>query len=337
MLLQYLKQELSFNMKKHFLAILILINVSLVAQKKPEDFNFQHLKFEYKKQNVDVIIKMKEGDQYKKKPIFFWCQGSLPQPVLKYNENRLYGTFPFNPDDFLSEYHLVVIGKPGIPVISNVKNLKGDFTYTDEQGKTPEAYNKNNHPDFYTERNNWVLKKLLAEGPFLKTKIVVAGHSEGSTIAVKMAFENKQITHLIYSGGNPYGRILNILAQSRFYDTDNATIEYWKEVVGNKDILTTEDGDSFKTTYDFSMPLSDKLEKIKIPTLITYGTKDWNAAYNDLFYVDTIRKQLKNITFIPFIGLEHNYFPVNEKMEPDHKIYNWEDVGKQWTEWLTVN
>ncbi len=322
---------------KNIFLLIVLSCFSVFAQKTPEDFGYQHLKFEYKKQLVDVIIQSKKGDEHKQKPIFFWCQGSLPQPTIKYDEKGMYGTFPFNPDDFLNDFHLIIVGKPGIPIISDVKYLKQNYTFTNETGKTPKSYNDNNYLDFYVQRNNWVLKRLLVQDIFSDTKIVVGGHSEGSSIAAKMASENKKITHLIYSGGNPYGRILSILAQSRYYDSDNNTIEYWKDVVDNKNDLVTEDGDSFKTTYDFSVPVSQTLEKLKIPALITYGTKDWNAPYNDLFYVETIRKQLKNITFIPFVGLEHNYFPVNEKMEPNHNIYNWETVGKEWAKWLTTN
>ncbi|MCG2611557.1 alpha/beta hydrolase [Flavobacterium sp. SM15] len=324
-------------MRKIVSLLLLLLSFIVTAQKSAEDFGFQHLKLEYKKQVVDILIQTKKGEETKKKPIFFWCQGSLPQPVIKYDEKGIYGTFPFNPDDFLNEFHLVIVGKPGVPVISEVSKLNQNYTYTDESGKTPDNYNNNNFPDYYVNRNNWIIGKLIKLPMFSDKKLVVSGHSEGSSIAAKMASENTKITHLIYSGGNPYGRIMSILAQSRYYDSDNNTIEYWKEVVENKNDLITEEGDSFKTTYDFSVPVSEKLEKIKIPVLITYGTKDWNAAYNDLFYVEAIRKQLKNITFIPMIGLEHNYFPVNEKMEPNHAVYNWEDVGKQWAKWLTNN
>ena len=40
-----------------------------------------------------------------------------------------------------------------------------------------------------------------------KSKLVLAGHSEGSTIAAKLATKNNKVTHLIYSGGNPNGRV----------------------------------------------------------------------------------------------------------------------------------
>ena len=308
--------------------------VGVFAQKTPEDFGYKHLKLTYKNQLVDIIIQSKKGEENQKKPMFFWCQGSLPQPVIKYEETKIYQTFPFNVNNFLDEFHVIIIGKPQIPIIADVKDLKKNYIIADDSLRIPKAYSDNNYLNFYVDRNNFILKKLLKEKWVSTTKLVVAGHSEGSTIAAKMASINKKITHLIYSGGNPYGRFLNILAQSRQNDDDNQSIEYWKEVVANKNDLSYNGGDTYKCTYDFSESLEAEILQLQIPTLISYGTKDWNVHYVDLFYVETIRKKLNNFTFNPYVGLEHNYFQVNEKLEPNYEIYNWENVGKDWLKWL---
>jgi hypothetical protein len=105
-------------------------------------------------------------------------------------------------------------------------------------------------------------------------------------------------------------------------------------ILNDKNSVNNEKGDSYKTTYDFSEPSAYKLLKLKIPVLICYGTKDWSASYNDMFQVETIRRGIKNISFIPYFGLEHNYFPVDEKRQPNYESYNWENVGKDWVKWL---
>ena len=328
------KHELSFNMKHILTVCLFLVSMRIFAQKSPEDFGFKHLKLFYKTQLVDVIIQSKKGEESFKKPLFFWCQGSLPQPVIKYSSTGVYQTFPFDTNDFLDEFHLVIIGKPQIQVIADVKDLKKNYIVADDSLRIPKGYSDNNYLDFYVKRNNYILKKLLKEKWVSKKIVVVAGHSEGSTIAAKMASTNKKITHLIYSGGNPYGRFLNILAQSRYNNDSNQSIEYWKEIVKNKNDLTYNGGDTFKCSYDFSQPLGTEMMRLKIPILVSYGTKDWNLPYADLFYIETIRKKMNNFTFKTYIGLEHNYFQVNEKLEPNYEIYNWENVGKDWIKWL---
>ena len=106
-------------MNKVFL--LLLISLTTFGQKKPEDFGYKHIIFTYNKTIVDVLIQSKKGEENIKKPLFLFCQGSMPQPLLKYDETGLYGTFPFDVNDFLDEFHVVIVGKPGIPVISDVK------------------------------------------------------------------------------------------------------------------------------------------------------------------------------------------------------------------------
>ena len=85
----------------------------------------------------------------------------------------------------------------------------------------PKGYIDRNYLDYYVFRNNSILKQLFKERWVKINQLLVAGHSEGSTVAVKMASINKKITHLIYSGGNPYGRITTILEQSRFDEKDS--------------------------------------------------------------------------------------------------------------------
>ncbi|MGV9003895.1 hypothetical protein [Flavobacterium sp.] len=323
-------------MKKIF--FLFLTTSILFGQKKPEDFGYKTLTFEYQKENVAVIIQSKKGEELIAKPLFFWCQGSLPQPVIKYNDKgALYGTFPFNVDDFLDTFHIVIVGKPDIPIISNVSELKENFCFLNENNQVTKSYSDKNYLDYYVKRNNFILQKLRNEKWVSKTILVVAGHSEGSTVAATMALKNKKITHLIYSSGNPYGRILSILEESIYYNQNYDTVDYWKIVVNNKDNLNFTGGDTYKCTYSFSQPSAKALQKIKIPILITYGSKDWSAPFNNMFYLETITNKLKNITVIPYSNLDHNFFPVNEKLEPNYEIYNWENVGKDWINWITKN
>ena len=331
-----LKQELNFKVMKKII-LLLLISVTTFGQKKPEDFGYKHIIFTYNKTIVDVLIQSKEREENIQKPLFFWCQGSMPQPLLKYDETGLYGTFPFDVDDFLSDYHLVIVGKPGVPLISDVKDLKAEYQYLNENDSVPKIYSEHNYLDYYVERNDFIIKKLLKEKWVSKNKLVLAGHSEGSTIVAKLATKNKKVTHLIYSGGNPYGRILNILQQQIFIYKDYEVIEYWKSVVANKQNITYNGRDTYKATYDFSQPSEIHLKKLKIPVFITYGTKDWNAPYNDLLQIESIQLGLKNIVFKPYFDVEHNYFPVNENREPNYEVYNWENVGKDWKNWLDKN
>ena len=311
------------------------------AQKIPEDFGYRHIKMKYLDDPVDIIVISKPGEEKIAKPLFLFCQGSLPQPVVKYDETGLYGTLPFDETPFLDEFHIVIIGKPFIPIISNVNKLGKNYMFLKDKENeiSPKGYIDRNYLDYYVFRNNSILKQLFKERWVKINQLLVAGHSEGSTIAVKMASINKKITHLIYSGGNPYGRISTVLEQNRSEENDilirgEKVIEHWKNVVENANKIHYDGGDTYKATYSFSLPQRDNLMDLKIPVLVTYGTKDWGVSFNDLFQIEAIRERKRNITFKSYIGLEHNYFPKNEKGEIIEEEYNWDKVAKDWMNWL---
>ena len=132
---------------------------------------------------------------------------------------------------------------------------------------------------------------------------------------------------------------MNILAQSRSFDTDsinegNNTIDYWKEVVGNPNAVNSVKGDSYKTTYSFSMPQKENLMNLEIPVLISYGTRDWSSPFNDLFQIEAIREKKENILFNSYLNLEHNYFPMDKNGSVNQEIYNWDKIAKDWMFWL---
>lgn len=327
----------------------ILLNMYFVSvfgqARQPQEFGYRHLVLEYGNDNVDILIKSKEGEENIKKPLFFMCQGSLPQPLLRYVDDTKahYRVFPFDVAHFVEKYHLVIVGKPHIPVIAKAETLTGaQLTYADSTGNFPKEYTDRNYLDYYTQRNIKVIKYLQKQPWVSKEKLIVAGHSEGSTIAAKMASEYSKITHLIYSGGNPMGRIMSMLSESRFAETDSTneatnTLEHWKWILENRKSLDASRGDTPKATFDFSYPSIKDLEKLKIPVLVTYGTKDWSAPFNDYLHVEIIRKEKKNFTFKSYVGTEHNFFPVDEKYVPDYNVQNWKKVGEDWYQWLIKN
>ncbi len=306
-----------------------------------DSLGMRHLQFTFNGKPVDVLVASAKGEEMVRKPILFFCQGSMAQPLIKQSDEGLYGVFPFKTNIFTAQYHLVIAGKPGVPLASHTRDLSQDFVYFDEKGHLPEEYVVNNHPDFYVSRNLFLLKKLQQMSWVSRTQTVVAGHSEGAHVAAAMAGRSRRITHLIYSSGNPHGRIHDIIARgrSREDDTDStrfgeSAFDYWKDVLKNKDSRFTETGDSFYTTYTFSQPQLKTITRLKIPVLIVYGTKDTNVSLNDLLRVEVLQEGKDNFTFKPYINCEHNFFPVQSDGTVDYSQFKWNDVARFWQEWI---
>lgn len=321
---------------------LLLTIYSFGQNKRPEDYGFRRFQIIYKGDIVDVLIKSKKGEENIRKPLFFFCQGSLPKPLIKYDGKGVYGVFPFNPDSLTIKYHLVIVSKPNIPLIMDVKALSKSFDYIDSTGHYPKQYSDRNLLDYYVNRNIKIIKFLQKQNWVSNKQLVLAGHSEGSTVAAKMASISHLVTNLIYASGNPMGRIMSIIQQDRANETDSvkraeADFDYWQSVIKNKTIMDGTHGDTNKATYEFSNPPIEYLKKLKIPVLVCYGTKDWCAPFNDFMRVDFIRKGKTNFQFNPYIGTDHNYFPLLSDGKPNYEIFNWDKVADDWLTWLKQN
>ena len=325
------------------LTILLLFFSNFLFGQKTDEFGFRHLQTIYKGDSVDILIKSKKGEELKKKPLLLFCQGSLPIPlIIKYDENGKQGifhVFVFNPDSLSREYHLAIIGKPFIPLMVDQKSLNYNMTFTDKTCAFPKEYLKRNFLDYYVDRDISVIKFLQKQSWVDKSKLVVAGHSEGSTIAAKLALKFPRVTELIYASGNPLGRILTIIEEGRIGETNSTKyaenmIKHWKDIVDSSNYVNTKIGDTYKATYGFSIPPMQYLKKLKIPVLICYGTKDAGTPFIDYFRVDMIRQKKKNFTFKAYIGLDHNFFPLKPTGEINYDIFNWDKVAEDWRSWL---
>jgi len=325
------------------LTILLLFFSNFLFGQKTDEFGFRHLQTIYKGDTVDILIKSKKGEELKKKPLLLFCQGSLPIPlIIKYDANGkqgIFGVFVFNPDSLSREYHLAIIGKPFIPLMVDQKSLNNHMTFTDKTGAFPKEYLERNFLDYYVDRDISVIKFLQKQSWVDKSKLVVTGHSEGSTIAAKLALKFPRVTELIYASGNPLGRILTIIEEGRIGETDSTKyaenmIKHWKDIVDSSNYMNTKIGDTYKATYDFSIPPMQYLKKLKIPVLICYGTKDAGTPFIDYFRVDMIRQKKKNFTFKAYIGLDHNFFPLKPTGEINYDIFNWDKVAEDWRSWL---
>ena len=131
---------------------------------------------------------------------------------------------------------------------------------------------------------------------------------------------------------------MSIIERSRREENDTSQLaennfNYWEKTVENSNDLNSK-GDTYKATYQFSLPPIDNLKKLSIPVLVLYGTKDYSAPFNDFLRVEMIRQQKRNFTFKGYIGLEHNFFSLDKNGLPNYEIYNWNKVGIDMYYWL---
>jgi len=331
-------------MKTIFLSIIFTISgILCFAQKTPKDFGYKHLNVVFENDTIDILVKSKKGEEHIKKPILFEVQGSTAVPLIVYDGERQVSYVSLTEGFAEKDYHLVMVNKPGLPLMSHIDKLtKGK--YKDPKTKEyPKKYLQNNNLEYYVKRNNEIINFLIKQNWVDRSKIVVVGHSEGSTIAAHMADKIEGITHLIYSGGTPYyPRILAMIQQDRKSELkkDDGWVkkdfEYWKDLV--KYPFAKDRNKGWNTnygTYSFSQNENDVLKRLKIPVLISYGTLDEGAPFCDMFHIETIKERHTNFTFNAYIGLNH-YYQLPKSVNNSKEDYL-SKVVKDWFLWVKDN
>lgn len=329
-----------------YLFVTLIVSYQITAQ-EPKDYGFRHFQYKIEGDTVDVLIKSKKGDENKKKPLFFSVQGSLAVPLITHNGTQRVRYSTLEEGLVENDYHLVIVNKPGVPLVAHTDSLVDgkEFFVDKEEYLYAEEYQKNNYLDYYVKRNLQVLDSLLKEDWVDTSKVVLSGHSQGSGIALSMSDKSSKITHLIYSSGLPYySTILAILSRARMNEGNERNprveraISSWREVVEAPLNYENTNRDSNLTLSSFSQNENEVLNRLRIPVLISYGTKDESSPYHDMFRIETIRKRINHITFKDYVGLGHNYQLVNpDENSPDQKTDRISDVVSEWLEWINNN
>lgn len=336
-------------MKNTSITILLFL-VQLSFGQNLNIINNQAIQFslKQKKDTIDFILIDTKLDEIK--PIFLFCQGSLPLPLfVKPEKEKMWmiggGITNFDLNEIKKKYHLIVISMPKTPVIVNEKNLNESYCYIPNPKQPDEFdkdYVKSDYLENYENRAKAVLKFLRKQKWVDNSKLIVAGHSQGSKVATLIALNNKQVTSLGLFGANPFGRIdQNIRDYRKSAESKQMT---WEEA--DKRIEQTYE--MFKDSYDekilienpnllawksFSRPLINDWLKIKIPTYLAYGTNDIASDLCDLVPLFYIQNSKTNLTYKRYLNLEHNFFEVKENGRANYEKEHWKEVMNEFIKW----
>jgi len=343
--LPYFISKPSYSLMKYKLILFFLLFWCTILWSQsidPASLGFRHFQMPYQGMIVEILVKSKKGEELISKPLFFFSQGSLPKPLIITEGKDVYGVFPFNTDSLLETFHLVIVGKPGVPLMAERKDLNEQYLFLDANATMPPTYIQHNVLDFYVTRNIAILEWFRKQSWVNKSRLVIAGHSEGSTIVAKMAVQYPKITDLIYAGGTPMGRIMSMIAEERYLETDTNQLakhsfNYWQDALKHPNNMDATKGDTDSATIGFSYPPIHYLEKLNIPVLVSYGTKDWATPYIDYLQIETLGQKKSNFHFDAYVGKEHNFFAIKKDGNIDYDQYNWDKVALDWLRWLNKN
>lgn len=309
-----------------------------------ESTSFQ---IKYKNENVDFIVFDTKFET--KKPIFLWCQGSLPFPLYVNSKDGIWliggGITNFDIKKITQNYHLVIISMPKTPLIANENQLNEAYWYygnSNDKNKPTDEFQKADYLENYTKRAIKVLKFLRKQNWIDQSKLIVAGHSQGSKVATKISTEYKKVTKLGLFGANPFGRIDQDIreyrkeAEKKEISWEEADKEIENQYQFYQDANNPEKvklNPSLIAWKSFSEPLIQDWIKINKPIYLAYGTNDIASDLCDLVPLYFIRKKNVFLTYKRYLNLEHNFFEVSENGIINYNKPHWKEVMNDFVEW----
>ena len=291
---------------------------------------------------IDTILNIK-------KPIFLFCQGSLPIPLfVKPEKEPMWmiggGITNFDIEEIKQNYHLVVISMPKTPLIVEEKNLNESYCYIpniDQSNEFDKEYIESDYLENYQKRASVVLKYLRKQKWTDNSKLIIAGHSQGSKVASAITVSNKHVTHLGLFGANPFGRIDQLIRNYRKEaETKKITWREADEKINDKYQMLRDayNNDSLKKDpsllawKSFSKPQINNWLKITIPTYLAYGTNDIASDLCDLVPIFYIQNAKNNLTYKRYPNLEHNFFEVEDGIT-NYEKEKWPMVMGEFVKW----
>jgi len=333
-------------MKVLVIIISLFISFSSVSQLKDTIAGYSHFELIHKKDTIDFVIA--DTTLVDVKPILLFCQGSQPVPLfIDFGEQRIAPVTlnNFDLEEMIKEYYVVVISMPKTPIKVTPTNLNHSYNYVQdtsaEYSYAPE-YIQANYLENYINRANRVIKFLVKQKWVDKTNIVVAGHSQGSRVAVGIAHSNKKITKLGLFGYNPMRRIDQAIwsyrkqAQHGEISWEQADslqqiqYEFYNKVLDDDSLVANPE---LKSWRSFSTCSISQLTNLEIPVYIAFGSLDNVAEYCDLLPLYFAEQNKTNFVLKRYPNLEHNFFPLDENFRPDYANGKWKEVMGSFIKW----
>jgi len=289
-----------------------------------------------------------------KKPVFLFRQGSLPIPLLTVNPKTGQPALTELPRTCYSheaDQYSIMIAKPGLPLVVNDTYLDTLFSTREKPlpAMYPATYLARNYLDYYVAQTNAVLDFVVKQPWADSKRVVLAGGSEGYHVAIKTAYTNKRITHLIASSGGLEGRFQSIIRTERAkaftgeYTHEEAQRrvaelqQEWATICRDSLAVTGAVGDPNRTTYSFSHGRNKEyLLALTIPIYIIYGTADVGSTSNDILPLEFARRGKTNLTLRAYPDHDHTYHKLtyNSAGKVIGRVYNGEVVEADYFEWL---
>lgn len=327
----YLNNTFGYNVDKK---VLKELNATLYTLQMPEDT------ISFIKADTNTI---------RPKPTLLFCQGSLPIPLVFFEDSNYYfASFNFDYRKLSAKYNVVVISMPHTPVILNYNRLNKSGFYVPDSAHPDmldSAYLTDNYLKKYVERANKVIDYIHSQSWAEPQSFYVLGHSQGAAVSVGIARSNQRIKAIGYLSGDPDGRVAQKIKNIRRFVQQkkispeegqkelNELYGWWKKICGSTQVEGVS-GDTPRTWRSFSHALREVLVDLKIPVFIAYGTEDISGSGCELLPVYFELNHKTNYRMYPVVGCGHNFEEFTTDGRSDFTKMHWQEVVDHFIEYI---
>jgi hypothetical protein len=333
---------------------LILIESSFAQGISPRDWGLKGFYInDAELGDINYYVTEKGIDQ--EKPLLFLisgCRGLPTMLVVKCGDKSVQlGTVP--PDQiqyFCKEYHVAFMGKAGTPFCDTVKVDKINPLKNLEDYQPSQEYIEQCGMEWEVKASSIAVDSLCQMLPISQKKVVAIGFSEGGHLAVKLAAENRKITHLVSAISNGlnqfYSSIINrridaatgkITHQEAQEEIDRLFATY-REIYS--DPHNTEKwyyGHPYQRWGSFcgDIPLEDLVE-LEIPILLLNCSSDRNnpILQSDYVMLEFLRLGRTNLTYHVFPGCDHWFNEMIVEEGKERRVSHRSEAFKTIFDWL---
>lgn len=322
--------------------LLLTLTISLQGQDMGtiEGLDARHYRIVKDLDTID-FIKL-DGNTSFRKPVFVMLQGSLPIPlIIKDGSTAQLTSFPYDYKDVTKTHHIINISMPHLPLVVDGANIRPNGAMKGP----PLSYNKNNHLDNYVRRLHAVLDFLLDQTWVDPSEIILLGHSQGSSVAIKCASQRADISVVGLSACNPLGRFEAKIRKARLAEQKgelssvdaqiriSELYDEWKYYSDYRNDDTRLKGDTNKATFSFSENFIDDLLIINKPIYIMYGSRDESAVASDYLPIVFEAAGKTNYQMSVYPGLGHNFEEILPDGSSNYKNLRWQQAFDSFWEW----
>lgn len=281
-----------------------------------------------------------------KKPLLVYLDGSGAYPLFQKLNTGIGSTVVIDFQRLRDDYRILLISKPGVPFVDEVKSDENGYPRYQEPAEYKEKLSQN----WRVTSSSKIIDNLKAENKIDTSKIVVLGFSEGAQVAPMLAYENKSVTHILLFGGNGLNQLFDPIISARMKANRGqiTEIEAQKEVdslfnefrnIYAEPKITHKEwwGHTYKRWASFTKTDPYKyLLELEIPIYIANGSLDeYSVLSADYIQIEFIKSQKNNLVYKTYPNCDHQFNEIiTENGQYKESIPKIDEVMKAAFEWL---